>query len=417
MRYTLSMIVLILLTPYATAGDNWPQFRGPTGNGVSDAVGLPLTWSETENIAWKTRVHGHGWSSPVIWGKQIWLTTATEDGKRLFAVCVDKDSGSVTHNVTVFDVAKPEIIATVNSYASPTPVIEDGRVYVHYGTYGTACLDTQTGHIVWTRSDLNCNHHMGPGASPILHGGLLIFTVDGCDVQYVVALDKKTGRTAWKTNRSVDLSGVYYQTRKCYGTPTVYRAGNRVEMITPASRALFAYDPQSGKELWMLRHGGWSIAPRPVYYEGFLYVVTDFERPELWAVKPGGDGEQNEDAVSWRARRGAPSTPSFLLVDGILLCVNDDGIGTCLDAKTGDVIWQERLEGNYSASPLYANGRAYFFNHDAVAIVIEAGREYTELARNGLDGEVRASPAISGKALFLRTKTHLYRIEESDSAN
>jgi outer membrane protein assembly factor BamB len=291
-------------------------------------------------------------------------------------------------------------------------VIEDGRVYVHYGTYGTACLDTQTGEILWTRRDLNCDHHMGPGASPILYGDLVIFTVDGCDVQYVVALDKTTGKTAWKTDRTVDLSHVHYMTRKCYGTPTVYRIGDRQEMITPASRALFAYDPQSGKELWKLRHSGWSISPRPVYHDGLLYVVTDFERPQLWAVSPGGKGELNQDAVVWSLRRGAPATPSFLIVGEIVLFVNDDGIAMCLDARSGEVIWRERLGGNFSASPVHAAGRVYFISHDGVATVIKAGRDFTALAQNQLDGEVRASPAVSGKSLFLRTRTHLYRIEE-----
>ena len=413
MRRTLLIVVLALLTRCATAGDNWPQFRGPTGDGASDAVGLPLTWSETENIVWKTPIHDRGWSSPVIWGGQIWLTTATEDGKRLFAVCVDRDSGAVTHDVRVFDVAEPESIATVNSYASPTSVIEEGRVYVHFGTYGTACLDTRTGRTLWARRDLNCDHHMGPGASLALHGDLVIFTVDGCDVQYVAALDKRTGKTAWKTDRTVDLSHVHHMTRKCYGTPTVYNWGGRAEMIAPASRALFAYDPHSGKELWKIRHGGWSITPRPIYRDGLLYVVTDFEHPELWAVKPGGDGERNEEAVAWRLRRGAPSTPSFLLVGGNVLFVNDDGIGVCLDAKTGDVVWRERLAGNFSASPIDADGRAYFFSHDAVATVIEPGRRYVRLAENRLDGEMRASPAVAGKSLFLRTKTHLYRIEQA----
>jgi outer membrane protein assembly factor BamB len=411
MRCALTLIAFALLAHSAAAGENWPQFRGPAGNGVSDAVDLPLRWSESENVAWKTPIHDHGWSSPVIWGKQVWLTTATEDGKRMFAVCVDRDSGRIIHDVKVFDVAEPQRIATVNSYASPTPVIEDGSVYVHYGTYGTACLNTQTGDILWTRRDLNCDHHMGPGASPILYGDQMLFTVDGCDVQYVIALDKQTGETAWKTDRTVDLSRVHHMTRKCYGTPTVYRAGDRLEMITPASRALFAYDPFSGKELWKLKHRGWSISPRPICYEGLLYLVMDFDHPELWAVQPGGDGERDEDAIVWRLRKGAPSTPSFLVIDGLVFLVNDGGIAMCLDAKSGEMIWRERLEGNFSASPIYADGRVYFFNHDAEATVIEPGREYKLLAENELDGQMRASPAVAGKALFLRTRTHLYRIE------
>jgi outer membrane protein assembly factor BamB len=245
-----------------------------------------------------------------------------------------------------------------------------------------------------------------------LYGDLLIFTVDGCDVQYVVALDKKTGEIAWKTNRTVDLSGVHYMTRKCFTTPTVYRAGGRWEMIAPGSRALFAYDPPTGKELWQLAHRGWSISPRPIFQDGLLYLVMDFDHPELWAVTPGGAGQRQADAVVWSLQKGAPSTPSFLVIGGMVIFVSDVGIAACLDAKSGETIWRERLEGNYSASPLAADGRVYFFNHDAAATVIEAGREYRQLAVNRLDGEMRASPAVSGKSLLLRTRTHLYRIED-----
>jgi len=412
MRQFLPFVVLACFTHSAVAGENWPQFLGPDGNGTTDSIGLPLAWSEHENVAWKTPVHGHGWSSPVVWKNQVWLTTATEDGRQMFALCIDVDSGRVVHDVKVFDVAEPERIAKVNSYASPTPVVEEGRVYVHYGTYGTACLDTGTGEVRWTRRDLNCDHHMGPGASPILFGDYLIFTVDGCDVQYIVALNKRSGETAWKTDRTVDLSGVHYMTRKCYSTPTVYQADGRLEMIAPGSRAFFAYDPHTGRELWKLSHRGWSISPRPILAGGLLYMVNDFEHPELWAVKPGGNGHRGEDAVLWRLQRGAPATPSFLVVDDTVFAVDDDGVATCLDAKTGEVLWQERLEGNFSASPLYADGRIYLFNHDATATAIAADRRYKKLAENHLNGDMRASPAVAGNALLLRTRTHLYKIAE-----
>lgn len=209
MRSALLIIALTLPRGTALAEENWPEFRGPRGNGHSGATGLPLTWSESENVLWKTPIHDRGWSSPVVWGNQVWLTTATDDGKRLFAVCVDRDTGKIVHDVKVFDVDRPERIAPINSYASPTPAIEPGRVYVHYGTYGTACLDTKTGRVIWARRDLNCEHHMGPGSSPILFDRLLILHVDGCDVQYVVALDKQSGKTVWKTERSVDYANVH----------------------------------------------------------------------------------------------------------------------------------------------------------------------------------------------------------------
>lgn len=412
MRTVLLTIAMLLPGGRGLAGESWPEFRGPEGNGHGAAVGLPLGWGEGKNVAWKTPIHGHGWSSPVIWGRQVWVTTAAEDGRQLFAVCVDRETGKIAHDLKVFDVEKPEPTAKINSYASPTPVIESGRVYVHYGTYGTACLDTKTGRTVWARRDLNCDHHMGPGSSPILFGGLLIFHVDACDVQYVVALDKATGRTAWKTDRSIDYSRVHRYLRKAFCTPSVISSGGRLELISPGAKAVMAYDPRSGEELWKLRYFGWSMVPRPVFGHGLVYLIIDYERPELWAVRPGGRGEVTDENVAWKIRKGMPATPSLLLVGELLLMVTDMGVATCVEAKTGEVVWRERIGGNYSASPVYADGRVYFFSRDGVATVIEPGRQFRRLAVNRLDGPMLASPAVAGKAFFLRTKTHLYRIEE-----
>lgn len=412
MRTTVYIIALTLSANLASAGENWPQFRGPDGNGHADAAGVPLKWSETENVTWKTSIHGRGWSSPVVWEDQVWLTTASEDGKQALAVCLDRQTGKIVHDVKVLDVAEPEKIAKVNSYASPTPVIEAGRVYVHFGTYGTACLDTQTGNVLWTRRDLNCDHHMGPGSSPILFGKLLIFHADGSDVQYVVALDKTTGKTVWKTDRSVDYSGVHRFCRKAFCTPTVIQFDGRLQMISPCSKAIMAYDPNSGEELWRIRHGGWSIVPRPLFGHGLVYVVMDYDHPELWAIRPGGRGQTTDDHVAWRIRTGMPSTPSLLLIGELLYMVNDDGVASCVEAKTGQLVWKQRIGGNYSASPVHAAGRIYFFSQDSVTTVIRPGRRCEILAVNKLDEQQMASAAVSGKALFIRTKTDLYRIED-----
>ncbi len=415
MRTTLNTLLILattLLAGVAMARENWPEFRGPTGDGHSRATGLPLTWSETENVAWKTPIHDRGWSSPVVWEDQVWLTTATEDGKRLYAVCVDLDSGNVVHDVKVFDVEAPEKIAEINSYASPTPAIKAGRVYVHYGTYGTACLDTATGKVCWTRRDLNCDHHMGPGSSPILFGGLLIFHVDGTDVQYVVALDTQTGETRWKTPRTIDYSKFHRFLRKGFCTPTVIESGGRLQMISPGSKAVMGYDPSTGEELWKIRYHGWSMAPRPLFGHGLVYLINDFDRPELWALRPNGRGELNEEEhIVWKIRQSMPATPSLLLIGELLFSVNDDGVASCVEAKTGEVVWKERIGGNFSASPIYAQGHIYFFSHDAATTVIEAGRRCKVLAVNTLDDQMRASPAVADNALILRTRTHLYRIE------
>jgi len=410
----LATILAATAAPAAAAEDNahWPEFRGPHADGHGDAAGLPLTWSETENVAWKTPIHDRGWSSPVVWGDQIWVTTATADGHELFAVCVDRESGKIVHDVKVFDVQQPEKIASINSYASPTPAIEEGRVYLHYGTYGTACLDTDTGRTLWTRRDLRCDHHMGPGSSPILFENLLVFQVDGTDVQYVVALDKRTGKTVWRTDRSIDYSRVHPFLRKAFCTPRVYRAGERLEMASPGAKAVMGYDPRSGEELWRVRYFGWSMVARPLVGHGLLFVAMDYDRPELWAIRPGGNGDVTETHVAWRLRQGVPSTPSLLLIEDLLFMVSDGGVASCVEANSGEPVWQERLGGNFSASPLFADGKIYFLDHDGTATVMQPAREPEILARNHLGAECRASPAAVGKALFVRTATDLYRIEK-----
>ena len=414
MRSMAWIMALAVLASAASAGENWPEFRGPGRNGHSDARGLPLTWSQTENIKWKTPIHDRGWSSPVIWADQIWLTTATKNGRQMFAVCVDRKTGKIVHDVKVFDVAKPDRIASMNTYASPTPAIEAGRVYVHFGTYGTACLDTKTAQVLWARRDLKCEHHMGPGSSLMLFEKLLIFHVDGCDVQYVVALDKATGKTVWKTDRSVDYSRIHRFTRKAFCTPILIEWSGRLEMISPASRALLAYDPRSGQELWKVRHGGWSMTPRPLFGHGLLFVIVDYDYPELWAVRPGGKGDVTDTHVAWKIPRGKhmPQKPSLLLVGQLIYLISDRGVAGCVEAKTGRIVWQKRLPGEYSASPIYADGRIYLFSERCQTTVLQPGRECKVLATSELDGRVMASPAVAGKAIFLRTETHLYRIEK-----
>ena len=397
----------------AAGGETWPEFRGPSGDGHADSRGLPLTWSETENIAWKTAIPGYGWSSPVIWHDQIWLTTATPDGREMFAVCVDRESGRVVRHIKVFDTPNPEDIGVVNSYASPTPAVEAGRVYVHFGTYGTACLDTAKGEILWTRRDLNCDHHEGPGSSPILFEDLFLVHVDGRDVQYVVALDKHTGRTVWKTDRSIDYSGYHINLKKAFCTPQVIESGDRLQLISPGSMATMAYDPRTGDELWKVRYRGWSMVTRPLFGHGLVYFVNDYERPELWAVRPDGQGDVTDSHVVWTLRRGAPGQPSFLLIGDLLYLVNNEGIAQALDARSGDEVWRSRIDGSYSASLVYADGRIYCFNRNAVATVLAPGREFQVLAVNQLDGaQMMASPAVAGRALFVRTRSHLYRIEQ-----
>lgn len=412
MRLTVSLLLIGLACGPSVAGESWPQFRGPTGDGHAPGARVPLRWSETEGVVWKTPIHGRGWSSPVIWGGQIWMTTATEDGRAMFAVAVDRQTGKVLFDRKLFDVAEPDEIHALNSYASPTPVIEEGRVYVHFGTYGTSCLDTATGKTIWERRDLNCDHFRGPGSSPVLFEDLLILHFDGIDVQYLVGLDKKTGRTVWRTDRSTDFGNLDGDLRKAYCTPLIARTSSGLQMFSNGAQAGMAYDPRTGEELWKVCYpGGFSNASRPLYWHGLAFLNTGFGAPQLWAVRTDGRGDVTATHVAWRLTKGVPAKPSPVLVDDCLYMVNDSGIASCVAAETGKVVWSRRLGGEYSASPLFAEGRVYVFSHEGKTTVLRPGPECDVLAENTLDAGFMASPAVAGNALYLRTKTHLYRVE------
>ena len=396
------------------ADDNWPQFRGPHGNGISEATGLPTVWSETQNVKWKTPIHGKGWSSPVIWGDQIWITTATEDGKENFAVCLDKNTGKIIHDLKLWDNENPSPLGNgLNRYASCTPAIEEGRVYVHFGSYGTACVGTKSGKILWQRRDLPCEHFRGPGSSPIIWEDLLIFHMDGYDHQYAVALNKANGETVWKTDRNIDYGSDNGDLMKGYYTPIVIEAAGKTQLISPSSKACMSYDPRTGKEFWRVRYGSHSGAGMPMWGHGLLFLNTGFGAADLLAVKPDGEGDVTATHVVWTAKRSIGSKPSQLLVGDLIFNVDDSpGVATCLDAKTGDELWSHRLPGEYSASPLAADGKIYYLGENGTCTVIKASREYEELAANKLDDGFMASPAVTGKALILRTRSAVYRVEE-----
>jgi outer membrane protein assembly factor BamB len=404
----------------AGAQENWPEFRGPTGDGHATAKGLPAAWSDTENVKWKTAIPGKAWSSPVVWGNQIWLTSATEDGTQLFVVCVDKATGKVLRDQRIFEVERPQFAHKFNSYASPTPAIEAGRVYVTFGSPGTACLDTRTGKVLWERRDFVCNHFRGAGSSPILYQNLLLMNFDGSDFQFLAALDKSTGKTVWQVNRSIDYQDLTPEGkpkedgdfRKAFSTPTVVTIAGQPALISQGAKAQYGYDPLTGKEFWRVEERSChSASDRPLFGNGMLYMTCGFSRGLLLALKPDVNDVTKTPQEVWRVTRSMPSKPSPLLVGGLIFVVDDGGLASCLDANTGQEIWRERLGGNYSASPLFAEGRLYFFSEEGKTTVVKAGRQFTKLAENKLAAGFMASPAVSGKALILRTKTHLYRIE------
>jgi outer membrane protein assembly factor BamB len=414
---TTRLLALTLLLFTTTAAD-WRDYRGPRANGHSPAVGLPLKWSETEHVKWKTPIHGKGWSSPIIQGSQIWFTTATPDGREMFVLCVDKETGRILLDRKLYTNEEVDPINDVNSYASPSPAIDGERVYLHFGTYGTICLNTKTFEKVWERKDLHCRHSVGPGSSPILFKNLLILTFDGIDQQFMIALDAKTGQTVWKKPRSImaefEAAGKMPEPerRKAFSTPVIVETPRGPEMICNAAAAVCAYNPATGDELWRVKIGqGYSNGSRPIVDGDLAFINTGYDRSEVWAVEMGGKGDVTTSNVRWKCARNMPYKTSPLVVEGLFYSMNDSGILTCLDAKTGEEVWKERIGGSFSASPLYADGRIYLFDEAGKCTVIKPGRKLDILAENTLPTGCMASPAVDGKSLIVRTKTHLYRLE------
>jgi outer membrane protein assembly factor BamB len=395
--------------------EQWPEFRGPHGNGHSSATGLPTRWSETENVKWKSPVRGKAWSSPVVWDDQIWVATAPPDGKELFALAFDANTGEALHDIKVFDIEKPQFVIERNSYASCTPAIEAGRVYVHFGAHGTACLDTATGKRLWSRQDLECDHHRGPASSPILWENLLILTFDGFDKQYLAALDKETGETVWRTDRKFNYGTDDGDAKKAYSTPQVAVVDGEPQLISPSAGCTAAYDPRSGTELWRVKSGGMNASCRPVVVNNLAISGTADQGFNLFAVKLGGTGDVTGSHVEWKLSKGAPRYSSPIAVDDLLYMGSEQGVLTCVEAATAKPVWQERLGGLFMPSPLYADGKLYFFNEEGQTFVVEPGRKFKLLATSELPGGFMASPAVHGQGLILRTKDALYRIEASDS--
>ena len=407
----------MLAAPHSGVAQEWPQFRGPGGQGVSSARGLPVEWSESLHLAWKVPVPGRGWSSPVVARGRVWLTTATplrretsplrqgSGGQSLRLLAYELETGKPALDVEVFQLRSSELQNAKNSHASPTPIVVGDRVYVHFGAEGTAALTT-AGAIVWkTRLPYQSQH--GTGGSPELAGDLLIVNCDGFDESFVVAIDTRTGKTRWRTDRRQPYS-------QAYSTPLAIRVGDRDQVISPGAANAFAYDPQTGKEIWRVNYGdGFSNVPRPVYAGGLVFITTGFHQPSLLAIRPDGKGDVTKTHIAWRLSRGAPLTPSPIVAGGEIYVVSDNGIASCLDVKTGAVHWQQRLGNSFSASPVLADGRIYFLDEDGRTTVIKPGTTFEVLATNTLDGGTLASMAVAARSFFIRTATHLYRIAAS----
>ena len=406
-RFAFVVVVFHLLPTLLAAANNWPEFRGPAGDGRADHAKLPVAIDQSV-VQWQTPIHGKGWSSPVVWGNQIWLTTATEDGKRMSVVCVDRTNGKVIHDVVVIENAEPEFCHPMNSYATPTPAIEQDRVYVHFGTYGTLCLNTSDASVIWRRADLHCDHFRGPASSPILHDGKLFVAYDGVDVQFVVALDSRTGATVWEQKREIEYGTTVGDKMKAYGTAQIIRVGDQDQLVCPSAVATIAYDPSTGKSLWTVYHDGMNASARPIY-AGDMLVITNGSGAMV-AVRPDGRGNVTKSHVQWDSGKSVAKKASPIVVAGLIYMVSDDGIVSCRGLKDGQIVWQERMPGPYAASPIHADGRLYFFSTEGEILTIQTGKTFQSLAETKLGDGFMASPAVVDDQLILRSKSMLYSV-------
>ena len=421
------VISLVIVQTFSMLGTSllkaqrWNQFRGPSGSGISHARSLPTQWSDKENIIWKTPIHDRGWSSPIIASEKVWLTTASESGHQLYVMSVSLKTGAVIQDTLLFNVTDPQYAHKFNSYASPSPVADEKNVYITFGSPGTACLNSATGKTLWTRDDIECNHFRGAGSSPILYKDLLIMNFDGSDHQFVIALDKHSGKTKWKTKRSIDYMDLGPDGkpeaggdwRKAFSTPHIASFNEIPTLLSIGSKALYAYHPATGEELWRTESRiGHSASTRPTVTSNMIFYCTGFSKGEIWAVRPGGKGNVTTSHVAWTFKRSVSNKPSLVSKKNRLFMIHDGGVASCLDSSNGTTIWQERIGGNYSASPLLWNDLIYFFSEEGKTTIIEANDAFKMVATNELDSGFMASPAVADDSLILRTKSHLMKISD-----
>ena len=439
LRFTSLAIAIPFAIHLSSAADLWPQFRGPGGDGIAVDQSVPTNFGEKEGVTWKTDLPGKAWSSPVIADGTIWVTTAVErfpteeeriemlrengiEEKKfkqlqiaksieLKLLAIDLKTGSLRQTIDLTTIEDPDPIHATNSYASPTPVIDGDAIYVHFGTYGTYCLDRVSGETRWHRR-LPLVHSVGPGSSPFIYKDLLVLIQDGVERQYVTALNKRTGETVWEVDRP-EMDAPSGDQKKAYCTPiAITDKLGREQLICMASQWMVSYEPNTGNEIWRVRHGkGFSVVPRPVFNDGVVYFSTGFGKPELWAVRVDGSGDVTNSHVEWTMLQGIPAKPSPLVHDDLIYVVSDNGVASCLSAKDGEQIWKKRIGGDYSASPLLAGGNIYFGSHDGKVTVLKPGVDGEVIAENQLEGKIMASPAVVDDAIILRTDRALYRIE------
>ncbi len=434
LRHALTLSLIAVAFESILAGDRWLQWRGPDGQGHSNSTEIPISFSMEDGVVWKAEIPGKGWSTPAVDEGRIWLTTATATpaseadierrladdplkgmkevvaAVQLRAIYLQFDNGRVEHDILLAEIAEPDPINPLNNYASPSPVIDGEHVYLHFGALGTWCLDSRTGEKIWDRA-IKVNHSVGAGSSPLISGDLLVLVCDGTDHQFVAALDKNTGEEVWRTSRPpIDADNGEF--RKAYSTPVEIDFEGQKQLVVPGAQWICSYDSTSGSELWRVDHGkGFSVSPMPVVtQDGLVIFSTGYMRPELVAVRLGGEGDVTETHIAWRSKKGAPAKPSPILAAGGLYMVSDLGVLTKIDTKTGDVIWNHRLGGNYSASPVQVGDKLIFCSHEGNVTIVKAGETYEELAKNELEPRLMASPVVINDQLLIRTEFSLLRV-------
>ena len=415
---SLFTLLLVLTGLWSQEPGSWTHFRGSDLNGISTEKGYPSTWNDSANIAWKVPESGKGWSSPVIFGKQVWFTTANQESREMRALCVDLETGLTLYDQLMFHPEKLYRIHAINSYATPTPAIEEDFIYLHFGRYGTACLNTSTGETKWERTDLQCEHIQGPGSSLMIYKNKLIVHLEGTDHQQILALDKHTGKTIWIAERPAELYDLMAPIgKKAFVTPIIVNVKGRDLLISNGSTVCIAYDPVTGIEVWRISQGDDSTISMPVEGDGLVFFYTSFvtgedgkKYAELFAVDPDGAGDIGETHIRWRMKAPILQLSTPVYVNGLLYTVDAKGVFYCLDAKTGEVNWSENLKGKYHSSPIYADGLLYISSIRGETFVYRAGPEPELVAKNMLEGEIWATPPLTGGAILMRTSEYLYKI-------
>ncbi|HSJ02178.1 MAG TPA: PQQ-binding-like beta-propeller repeat protein [Verrucomicrobium sp.] len=407
-----ALIGLVVGSLPAAPTSDWPEFRGPTHQGSSTETGLPVKWSATENVTWKVDLPGRAWSSPVVAKGVIYLTNAVgskdstdpHDTFSLRVVALQATDGKILWDQEVFVVDTPHTqgIHGKNSYASPTPIVEDDRIYAHFGHFGTACLDI-AGKIKWKTQQIVYSPVHGNGSCPVLVDGLLIYNADAASNPFIVALDKDNGNVRWKINRQSSAKKTF-----SFSTPLVIEVNGQKQIITPGSNVVSALNPKDGSEIWRVEYEGYSVVPRPVYWQGLVFLSTGYDKPTGLAIRPDGKGNVTDTHVVWKIEKGAPLTPSMLVIGEDLFSVADNGMVSCFEARTGKLFWQERVARQTSASPLYADGKIYIQDEQGNGFVIKAARNLEVLSTNPLGDKSLASYAVNGRQFLIRTQHTLF---------